>query len=133
MEGTSTRRSIANRTDSRKNHQIRFIISSQGRTVSDLKTLKAGESADLEHGDRLIIISDKNTNYKIRWEDGALLGAEQVNNNHPKFPESTVATYHLATASVEEDLHQMQLSGTARDADNPDPVIIIVEPEKPEP
>ncbi len=137
MSETSVKRSISNRTDNRKDHQIRFVISSQGRTVSDIKTLKAGETAGLGDGNRLIIISDRQTNYAIKWENGALLGVEQVNNNHPKFPESTVATYRLASASKEVESEQIQTSDTGRDGDDPDngngPVIIVTEPEQPDP
>ena len=135
MSSVGIKRSISNRTDSRKDHQIRFVISSQGRTVSDIKTLKAGESAGLEDGDRLIIISERDTNYAINWDNGALLGAEQINNSHPKFPESNVATYHLASASKEkeDDSEQMQTTDAERNGDVPDPVIIVTEPEKPDP
>lgn len=139
MSGDRIKMSISNRTDSRKNHRVRYMITSRGRVVSDMKTLKAGDSAGLEDGDRLIIISDRQTNYAIRWENGALLAAEQVNNSHPKFPELTVATYRLASASNDDDSEWMQTSGAERDGGDPDdgngpgPIIIVTEPDQPEP
>ncbi|MFO8029453.1 MAG: hypothetical protein R6U28_06305 [Cyclonatronaceae bacterium] len=139
MSGTTNERSIANRTDSRKNHQIRFVISSQGGTVTDMKTLKAGETAPLADGDRLIIISDRSTNYAIRWENGALLGADQINNSHPKFPEMTVASYRLASASSHDVDSELEMSGSDKDEDDPDDgdgpggVIIVTEPDEPQP
>jgi hypothetical protein len=138
MGETSVKRSLSNRTDSRKKHQIRYLVSSQGRVVSDLKTLKAGESIDLEDGDRLIIISDRKTNYAIRLESGALLGVEQVNNNHSKFPDSTVAAYSLLSNSNESGETDEMTLQSDRGEDDPEngngPVIIVVtEPEQPEP
>ncbi len=66
MSGATIKRSISNQTDSRKNHQIRFIIRSQGRTVSQMKTLNSGQTTGLEDGDRLTILSDSDTNYAIQ-------------------------------------------------------------------
>ncbi len=139
MSGDRIKMSISNRTDNRRDHRVRYMITSQGRAVSDMKTLKAGDSAELEIGDRLIIISDRQTNYAIRWENGALLAAEQVNNSHPKFPELTVATYRLASASYIDNSEGIQTSGAESDGGDPDdgngpgPIIIVTEPDQPEP
>ncbi len=139
MSSVSIKRSISNRTDSRKDHKIRFLISSQGRTVSDMKTLKAGETSGLADGDRLIIVSDRDTNYAIRWENGALLSAEQVNSSHPKFPEMTVASYRLLSESNHNEDSELETSVSDRGEDDPDGgddpsgVIIIMEPDEPQP
>ena len=138
MSDATNKRRISNQTDSRKNHQIRFIIRSQGRTVSKMKTLKAGETAGLEAGDQLIIISGKDTNYAIQWNNGALLAAEQVNNNHPDYPRMTVASYRLASSSGGSDSEIMEVSGAGR-GDDPDGgngndgTIVVREPEEPIP
>ncbi len=138
MGDATIKRSISNQTDSRKNHQILFIIRSLGREVSQMKTLKAGETAGLEAGDQLIIISGSDTNYAIQWNNGALLGLEQVNNDHPDFPGMTVASYRLASASKDGENELMEVSGTGR-GDEPDggnsngDSIIIREPQEPIP
>ncbi|TVQ69273.1 MAG: hypothetical protein EA363_09800 [Balneolaceae bacterium] len=139
MSAATTKRSISNQTDSRKNHQIRFITSSQGRRGSEMKTLSSGETTGLEDGDRLTIISDSDTNYAIQWKNGALLGAEQVNNNHPEFPGMTVASYRLASASRDVENEVMEISGTGRGDGDPDGgngssgTVVVKEPEEPIP
>ncbi len=139
MSGASMKRSISNRTDSRKKHQIRFVISSQGRRVSDMKALRAGETVELEDGDRLIIISDRDTNYAISWENGARIGVEQVNNSHPEFPEMTVASYGLTSVSGLYENEKLETSGSDRGEEDPDGrsdpggAIIVTEPEEPQP
>jgi len=139
MSGATIKRSISNQTESRKKHQVRFITSLQGRTVSEIKTLNSGETTGLEDGDRLTIISDSDTNYAIQWKNGDLLGAEQVNNNHPKFPSMTVASYRLASVSKDGDNEIMEVSGIDRGDNDPDGgngsggTIIIKEPEEPIP
>ncbi len=138
MSGLNLKRSITNRTDTRRDHHIQYITTSPGRRASALKTLKAGETMDIEDGDRLIIISDRETNYAIQWENGAPLCAIQVNNNHPKFAGKTVVSYHLASMVDNSDNVEKMKSGTQRDDDDPDngngPVIIVItEPNEPEP
>ncbi len=139
MSDLSAKRYIVNKTDSRNDHKIRFLVCSDGRPTSKAQSLKSGERAALDPGDRLVVLSDKRTNYEIRFGNGVLLGVEQINNDHSEYPGWTVASYRLASASKDDKGEIMEVSGTDSGDDDPDRVngtgghIIVTEPDQPQP
>lgn len=112
----SVQRTIVNRTDASKKHEIHFMSMPEGGSAGKWKSLPAGERSVMEEGDLLVIASDYKTNYQIRNRSGLRLLLRQVNNAHPDYPGQTVVVYKLE----EEYTFDSDTSGEVESTGDPD-------------
>lgn len=125
---------IANRTESVKDHKVRFLVLFDGKPKGPPLVLGSGETADFELGDTLVILSDSKINYSISTKKSLVLTPLQVNNNHDKFPDTTVALFAMhVTDEAKDDGGKDDVDPGTGTRNGPGDDIIITEPDKPDP
>lgn len=95
MSDGARKRTIINRTDSSRDHQVRFCVMSKDGRPGEFRRLRAGEQAGFQEEDLLVVLTDRETNFQIRSGRGTVVRPFQYLNNHPDYPGQSVSVFNL--------------------------------------